>query len=129
MRLASSLVLFILLVLKNCIARGEPEPDRTNIHWGRLAITSALGIGIAAYAIDYEMDTWGRTRGKFHFKDDWDGDFLAQTDELSHFFYAYKMTQFGYLLARFDGFSTKTSIIIGSSIAFLWLFSVEYPID
>lgn len=125
----STVIVLIAGLSKYCFASDSLNEDKTKIHWTRLAFTSALALGVSVYAVDYEMETWGKVRGKFHFKDDWDGDYLKQSDEMSHLFYGYKMTQLLYIISRFNGFSKRTSVWIGSVIAFLWLFSVEYPID
>jgi len=124
----SSWILALIIFFRSNRTQAN-EPDTTHINWLRLAGTSTLVVGVSAYAVNHELETWGRTRGKFHFKDDWNGDYLAQSDEASHLLYAYKMTQLAYMLARFCGFSKRVSLYAGSSIAFLWMFSVEYPID
>ena len=81
------------------------------------------------YALDKSLDIWGRDKGPFHFKDDWDGDNLVQTDEASHLFIAYKMAQAASFLFKWDGFSDKWANILGSGVSFAWLFIVEYPLD
>jgi hypothetical protein len=59
-------------------------------------------------------NTWGQSKSKFHLKDDWKGDGLAQTDELSHFMWGYKMTQFLCSAYEWSGFSPKTSQILSA---------------
>ena len=84
---------------------------------------------MGCYALDKSLDIWGRDRGAFHFKDDWNGDNLVQTDEVSHMFVAYKVAQTTSYLLKWDGFSDKWANILGSGLSFGWLFIVEYPID
>jgi len=89
------------------------------------------GLNLAAITVGFNqaMNTWGKSKGKFHLKDDWKGDGLAQTDELSHFMWGYKMTQFLYSTYDWVGFSPKTSRALSLSESALILTLVEYPID
>jgi len=75
------------------------------------------------------VNAWGKSNGRFHIKDDWKGDGLAQTDELSHFMWGYKMTQFLSCAYDWMGFSPKTSRALSLSESALILTLVEYPID
>ena len=75
------------------------------------------------------VNTWGKTKGKFHLKDDWKGDGLAQTDEVAHFMWGYKMNQLLYWAYDWVGFSPKTSRALSASESALILTLVEYPID
>ncbi len=85
--------------------------------------------GAIFFGYKQAIASWGKSKGAFHFKDDWDGDNLAQTDELSHFMWGYKMTQFLLWAYRWAGFSPKTSRAIAISQTALVLTTVEYPID
>ena len=89
------------------------------------------GVNLVAIAVGFPqaIKTWGKSKGKFHLKDDWKGDGLVQTDEICHFLWGYKMTQLLYWAYDWVGFSSKTSRIISSSEASLILTLVEYPID
>jgi hypothetical protein len=89
------------------------------------------GVNLVAITLGFNqaINTWGKSKGKFHIKDDWKGDGLAQTDELSHFLWGYRMTQFLYRAYDWVGFSPKTSQILSSSESGLILTLVEYPID
>ncbi|MGB2805985.1 MAG: hypothetical protein WBD64_13940 [Candidatus Zixiibacteriota bacterium] len=75
------------------------------------------------------MASWGESKGSFHFKNDWNGDKLKQTDELSHFLWGYKMTQFLFSAYRWSGFSTEASHAISVFQTAFVLTMVEYPID
>jgi hypothetical protein len=75
------------------------------------------------------MASWGESKGAFHFKDDWNGDQLKQTDELSHLMWGYKMTQFLFSAYRWSGFSTGASHAISTLQTAFVLTMVEYPID
>ncbi|MGB8658498.1 MAG: hypothetical protein WCE90_12060 [Candidatus Zixiibacteriota bacterium] len=77
----------------------------------------------------HAMSQWGKSNGRFHVKDDWKGDHLAQTDELSHCMWGYRMTQFFFSAYQWTGFSSTTSQILSVSESALILTAVEYPID
>ncbi len=86
-------------------------------------------MGTITVGFSEAISTWGKSKGKFHVKDDWRGDGLAQTDELSHFLWGYKMTQFLYWAYEWVGFSPKTSRTLSICESSLILTLVEYPID
>jgi hypothetical protein len=91
-----------------------------------------MGAGSAAYiyfGLKHAMDSWGKSDGKFHVKDDWTGDHLAQTDELSHFTWGYKMTQLCFWMYDWIGFSPKTSQLVSMIESALILTIVEFPVD
>lgn len=89
------------------------------------------GLNVAAITVGFHeaISTWGKSKSKFHIKADWKGDGLAQTDEVSHFMWGYKMTQFLYWAYDWVGFSPKTSRTLSICESSLILTLVEYPID
>jgi hypothetical protein len=99
------------------------------INYKKASVIGGLNLVAITLGFHQAMNTWGKTKGKFHLKDDWKGDGLAQTDELSHFMWGYKMTQFFYRTYDWTGFSPKASQILSSSESALILTLVEYPID
>ncbi len=99
------------------------------INYKRTLLLVTANAGATFFGFKHAIDSWGKTKGKFHFKDDWSGDNLAQIDELSHFVWGYKMTQFLFGAYRWAGFSGKQSRIISISQTALILTLVEYPID
>jgi hypothetical protein len=93
---------------------------------------SVLGTANAAalfFGFKGAIEAWGESKGAFHFKDDWKGDKLKQTDELSHFMWGYKMTQFLFGAYRWSGFSDQASHAISVFQTAFVLTMVEYPID
>jgi hypothetical protein len=46
-----------------------------------------------AILLQQAQASWGRSTGRFHFKNDWSGDGLLQNDEISHFTWAYALTR------------------------------------
>lgn|GEM_PF-1117660 len=93
---------------------------------------AVLGTGNAAalfFGFKGAIEAWGESKGAFHLKDDWNGDNLKQTDELSHFMWGYKMTQFLFSAYRWSGFSTEASHAISVFQTALVLTMVEYPMD
>ena len=99
------------------------------INYTKASLVVGLNVVTIAVGIPQAIKTWGESKGKFHLKDDWKGDGLVQTDELSHFLWGYKTTQLLYWAYDWVGFSSQTSRILSSSESSLILTLVEYPID
>ncbi len=99
------------------------------INYRKASMIGGLNLVAITLGFNQAINTWGKSKGKFHIKDDWKGDGLAQTDELSHFLWGYKMSQFLYGVYDWVGFSPKTSHALSSSESALILTLVEYPID
>ncbi len=91
-----------------------------------------LGSGHAVglvFAYNQTQKSWGGFTGKFHFKNDWSGDGLAQNDEVSHLTVSYTLTKEFYRAYRWTGFSPKKARLYGAlESAFLMTF-VEVPMD
>ncbi|GAB4323493.1 MAG: hypothetical protein Kow0074_15770 [Candidatus Zixiibacteriota bacterium] len=85
-------------------------------------------IGLTA-AYRQTQDTWGESRGKFHFKHDWTGDGMALSDETSHLFAAYHLQRLLHAGYKWTGLSDPNARRLASLEAWLLMFSVEYPID
>jgi len=93
-------------------------------------VFSATAIGLGGYAYSRMDDWWGHEYGPAHIKhNDWNGDDLVQTDEISHLVISYKITQAGIHFARWTGFSDPACRWIGGGIAGLIMTWVEYPVD
>lgn len=108
----------------------QPVEEEREVNYIRLSLFGATAIAGVGVSISRMESWWGHGYVPFHFKkDDWSGDNLAQTDELSHFMISYKVAQAGTGLARWSGLSDRTSRIIGGSIALGIMTWVEYPID
>lgn len=99
------------------------------IDYRKASIIGGVNLVAIAVGLPQAMNTWGKSKGKFHLKDDWKGDGLAQTDELSHFMWGYKMTQFLTWAYDWVGFSPKTNRALSLFQSSLILTLVEYPID
>lgn len=83
-------------------------------------------VGSGAYI--YLKNTWGAPTGRFHFKDDLN-DNMAFTDEISHFYFGYKLTEgFRWLFRTLKMPEDKTSRYAGLQAAFVLTF-VEFPLD
>ncbi len=104
-------------------------PPQEKINLKRVSFLCTLNAGTIFFGFRQAIQSWGETKGRFHFKDDWNGDKLAQTDELSHLMWGYRMTQFLFGAYRWAGFSSKTSHVISISQTVIVLTLVEYPID
>jgi hypothetical protein len=105
------------------------RPGRKGINYKRATPLAVANGGAIVYGVRKAVSAWGESQGSFHFKNDWEGDHLAQTDELSHFMWGYKMTQFLLWSYEWAGFSQKTTRLISVSQTALVLTLVEYPID
>jgi len=121
-------------LIKRKVVRQAPEPYGSGqahhiINYRKASIIGGLNLVAIIAGFHQAMNIWGESKGRFHIKDDWKGDGLAQTDEISHFLWGYKMTQFFYWTYDWVGFSPKTSQILSSSESALILTLVEYPID
>jgi hypothetical protein len=102
---------------------------KSRISYRKASIIGGLNLVAVTLGFHQAVNAWGESNGRFHIKDDWKGDGLAQTDELSHFMWGYKMTQFLYCVYDWVGFSPKTSQALSSSESALISTLVEYPID
>jgi hypothetical protein len=91
--------------------------------WGGISLTS----GVTAFK--QSQSAWGESRGKFHFKNDFLGDGMALSDETSHLFAAYRLTQVVDAGYRWIGMNRQTARRLAAVEAWLWMFAVEYPID
>ena len=107
----------------------QVKPQRGRINSRRAWLLGSANAGAIFFGFRQAIASWGKTKGGFHFKEDWAGDRLAQIDELSHLMWGYKMTQFLYCAYRWAGFSSKASHLISVSQTALVLTMVEYPID
>ena len=114
----------------------EPTPVRTDLTLtqNRVSFNRATvsGIGNAAaifFGFKHTTILWGKSNGRFHIKDDWTGDHLAQTDEISHFMWGYKMTQFFFSTYHWTGLSPHTGELLSMVESALILTAVEYPVD
>jgi hypothetical protein len=111
-------------------ARSSTYPImKSRISYRKASIIGGLNLVAVTAGFHKAVNAWGESNGRFHIKDDWKGDGLAQTDELSHFMWGYKMTQFLSCAYDWVGFSPKTSQALSSSESALILTLVEYPID
>lgn len=82
--------------------------------------------GTATYI--YMANTWGEPNGRFHFKDEFH-DNIAMTDEVSHFFAGYKLTQGFSWLFRSFGMDESVAPKYSALQAAMILTLVEVPLD
>jgi hypothetical protein len=89
------------------------------------------GANLAAMWAAYKQSqtSWGESNGKFHFKDDFKGDGMAMSDEVSHLFAAYRLMQVLDAGYRWIGASPRAARRWAAVEAWLWTFAIEYPID
>jgi hypothetical protein len=89
------------------------------------------GITVGGFVFGYDQATkaWGRPTGKFHFKDDWTGDGMAQNDEVSHLLWGYRLTQAFSSGFSWAGYSPQKAELYGALEAGFVLTFIEYPMD
>ncbi len=90
-----------------------------------------LLIGNAAFGTAtyfYMANTWGAPTGKFHFKNEFH-DNIALTDEVSHFFAGYKLTQGFSWLFKSLGMDEQVAPKYSALQAAMLLTLVEVPLD
>lgn len=104
-------------------------PKEGRVNYKRASLIGMVNAGAILFGFKHAIRTWGKSNGRFHLKDDWNGDQLAQADELSHLMWGYKMTQFLFAAYRWSGFSSKTSQVLSISQSAFILTLVEYPLD
>jgi hypothetical protein len=104
-------------------------PGQNKINYKRAAVVGMINAGTIFFGFKQAITCWGKSDSRFHFKDDWKGDHLAQADELSHFMWGYKMSQFESALYQWMGLSQKNSQVLSITEPALLLTLVEYPID
>ena len=108
---------------------GASVTNGKKVNYRKASIIGGISAAAISAGFHEAINTWGESKSKFHLKDDWRGDGLAQTDEISHFLWGYKMTQFFYWAYDWVGFSPKTSRTLSLCESSLILTLVEYPID
>src|SRR5712691_10396725 len=80
----------------------------------RLWVVGALHAAAGALVYGETQRTWGRSRGRFHVKDDWTGDSLSQNDEASHLFFGYTLTRTFAAQWRWGGMAPRGSRKVGA---------------
>ena len=105
------------------------SPEQKKINYKRASVMGMVNASAIFFGFKQAAASWGKSNSRFHFKDDWKGDNLAQTDELSHLMWGYKMTQFFFWAYDWVGLSSKTSQTLSMCQSALLLTLVEYPID
>jgi hypothetical protein len=105
------------------------DNNRRRINYTRAAIMGTGSVAYIYFGLKHAMNAWGKSNGRFHIKHDWTGDHLAQTDELSHFTWGYKMTQFCFWMYDWIGLSPRTGELVSVIESALILTIVEFPVD
>ncbi|MCI0531254.1 MAG: hypothetical protein L0Y74_04830 [candidate division Zixibacteria bacterium] len=85
---------------------------------------AALGLGYI-----WSQNAWGSSAGKFHWKNDWTGDNLAQNDEISHLVICFNISRYLRPVYNWLGVSPERSALYSSLHTATIGTLVEYPID
>lgn len=95
-------------------------------HVNRNMLIGNLVVGTGAYF--YFENTWGAPDGKFHFKNEFH-DNVAFTDEISHFYAGYKLTDGFRWFFRMLKMPEDKQLKYGALQAAIILTLVEFPMD
>jgi len=95
----------------------------------RLAVWGGLSLAQGVLAYRKTLDIWGKPSGKFHLKNDLNGDYLACSDEISHMLVAYKLAQLARQGFRWSGLSPAAATRWGAFQAAVYMTFVEFPMD
>jgi len=109
--------------------RVVPVPSTYKLNQKR-ALWFGLGnvaFGVAGYF--WSQQAWGSSSGKFHWKNDWTGDILAQNDEMSHTVTSYNFSRYFQTAYQWLGLSPNRSMTFGTLHSALLASFIEYPID
>ncbi len=125
--------LLSLLLLATCAqtaigsgAQPDTAATTSRSHLYRNLIVGNIVVGTGAYF--YFADTWGASDGKFHVKSELH-DNVAFTDEVSHFYTGYKLTDgFAWLFRTLRVPPQKVNRLAAVQAA-LVLTLVEFPVD
>ncbi|MGH7568283.1 MAG: M15 family metallopeptidase [Gemmatimonadales bacterium] len=104
------------------VAPSAPHPARLWMLGGGHALGGAL-------LYRETQASWGESNGRFHIKDDWSGDQLAQNDEISHFVTGYGLTKAFTRVWAWTGVSPKRARTLGAIETAVLLTLVEMPLD
>ncbi len=120
---------FCLFAAPRSITASDYFVDSSNVshsHVYRNLVIANVVCGAGAYV--YFADTWGAPNGKFHIKDEIH-DNMAFNDEVSHFYFGYKLTDgFDWLFRTLKvppGKSLRLAALQSAAVLTL----VEYPMD
>lgn len=138
----STIAALLALSFPPLFAQTAPAPDSLaggtaqaiqrpgcNLKTPRLMVLGGVHLVGLTFVYDQTRKSWGPSTGRFHFKNDWSGDGLAQNDEASHLTVAYTLTKELYRGYRWTGVPPKKARLYGAvESAFLMTF-VEMPMD
>jgi hypothetical protein len=118
------------------------EPDTALLNHRAVPVTGSyklnqkkalwFGLGNVAFGIAgyfWSQEAWGSSSGKFHWKNDWTGDNLAQNDEMSHTVTSYNFSRYFQPVYQWLGLSPNRSMTFGTLHSALLGTFIEYPID
>jgi len=85
------------------------------------------GVQVAGLGFVYReaQQTWGESGGRFHVKNDWTGDTLSQSDEISHMFFGYTLTRVFSGMWRWGGVGAESAHSVGAAESALTMTLVE----
>ena len=99
------------------------------LYRNRALLWAGFSAAAIVEAFTQSQSSWGASNGKFHFKNDFTADGMAMSDEVSHLFVAYQLTNLIHSGYRWIGVESAKARRIAAAEAWLLTFLVEYPID
>jgi len=128
------------IILWGCIVSSawgqrSPHPDSAPPARAAGADKARLSIVGAAHAVAGVLlyrearAAWGESNGRFHIKDDWTGDDLAQSDEISHLVTGYHLTKAFSRVWGWTGMRRQRARTLAAVEAAALLTFVEVPLD
>jgi hypothetical protein len=124
------LILLLLMIGSQNLTGGEMQFDTLRVksqpHLYRNLAVGNVVFGTGAYL--YFADTWGAPKGKFHVKNELH-DNVGFTDEISHFYAGYKMTDgFAWLFRSLKVQPEKVNRLAALQTVLI-LTLIEFPMD
>jgi len=91
----------------------------------RLMVVGGLQVAGLGFVYREAQQTWGESGGRFHIKNDWTGDTLSQSDEISHFFFGYTLTRVFSRMWRWGGMRAESARSLGAAESAITMTLVE----
>lgn len=122
----TALIIILIILTFSSASASNSDTLKTSDHFNTYFLSANVVGGSAAYY--YMANLWGKPSGKFHLKDELH-DNLALTDEISHAYCSYKLTQSFMTIFRTMGMSEDRIEMYAAIEAALMMTLVEYPLD
>lgn len=106
-----------------------PPPRAVGADRTRLSVVGAAHAVAGVLVYRQAGASWGRSNGHFHIKNDWTGDDLSQSDEISHLVAGYQLTKAFAGVWAWTGMRPHRTRTVAAIEAATLLTLVEVPLD